>query len=47
MTAIESVADSTVLALKTATRELRVELPSQAVKEEMMKGLQEVCPNLS
>ena len=46
VTALED-AEATVLALKTASRELRLELPSVEAKAEVLKGLRAVCPNLS
>ena len=46
VTAVED-AEATVVALKTATRELRLEMPSQMMKTEVVKALRAVCPNLS
>ena len=46
VTAVED-AEATVVALKTATRELRLEMPSRMMKTEVVKALRAVCPNLS
>lgn len=44
---IEDVRDSPIFALKTLTRELRLEMPNQSKKCEVMNGLKQLCPNLA
>lgn len=47
ITAVEDINDSSIFVLKTLTRELRLEMPNQSKKFEVMNGLRQMCPNLA